>query len=152
MARNARKLGSSLSTKILGTDEEHRRQKTTTLVDIARETINDTYIEDDPSVAEWFKELIPSSGDIGAYVAELFPSAQWVRRYNVHWWAGDLIAGMWVGMEGWVWGADVKIRHHGRAGGCAASYGVCAVGGVDACVWAVYDVYGGVCVLDFWDE
>lgn len=75
------------------TTSEERRKQTASLEQIARETINQTYHEDDPSVAEWFKDLVPSSAGVAEYVRELFPSAQWVRRYNVSWLAGDLIAG-----------------------------------------------------------
>lgn len=75
------------------TTTEERRKQTASLEQIARETINQTYHEDDPSVAEWFRDLIPSSAGVAEYVSELFPSAHWVRRYNVQWLIGDLIAG-----------------------------------------------------------
>lgn len=75
------------------TTSEPRRKQTSSLEQIARETINQTYHEDDPSVAEWFKELVPSSAGVAEYISELFPSAQWIRRYNVSWLVGDLIAG-----------------------------------------------------------
>ncbi|KAH8724846.1 sulfate permease-like protein, partial [Phaeosphaeriaceae sp. PMI808] len=77
--------------------EEHRRHRVS-LEQIARETINQTYQEDDPSVSEWFRDLVPSSAGVAEYVTELFPSAQWVRRYNVHWLMGDVIAGVTVGL------------------------------------------------------
>jgi sodium-independent sulfate anion transporter 11 len=57
-------------------------------------SINQTYIEDDPSVAEWARGLVPSSTGVAEYVSELFPSARWMRRYNLHWLAGDMVAGM----------------------------------------------------------
>jgi sodium-independent sulfate anion transporter 11 len=75
------------------TTTEERRKQTASLEQIARETINETYHEDDPSVAEWFKDLVPSSAGVAEYVRELFPSARWVRRYNKSWLVGDLIAG-----------------------------------------------------------
>jgi sodium-independent sulfate anion transporter 11 len=75
------------------TASDERRKQTASLEQIARETINQTYHEDDPSVAEWFRELVPSSAGVAQYVSELFPSAQWVRRYNLQWFIGDLIAG-----------------------------------------------------------
>jgi sodium-independent sulfate anion transporter 11 len=71
-----------------------RSQHKSSLEQIARDTINQTYIEDDPSVAEWFCDLVPSSAGIAEYVHELFPSVQWMRRYNLHWLMGDVIAGM----------------------------------------------------------
>ena len=60
---------------------------------IANETIGDAFTEEDPSVAEWFRSLVPSSEGVGQYARDLFPSAQWMRRYNVHWLIGDAIAG-----------------------------------------------------------
>ncbi|KAH3909638.1 hypothetical protein HBH56_159170 [Parastagonospora nodorum] len=80
------------------TTTEERRKQTASLEQIARETINQTYREDDPSVGEWFRDLIPSSAGVAEYVSELFPSAHWVRRYNVQWLIGDLIAGITVGL------------------------------------------------------
>jgi sodium-independent sulfate anion transporter 11 len=74
--------------------EEHREQ-TASLEQIAKETINETYREDDPSVADWFKDLVPSSAGVAEYVRELFPSARWIRRYNISWLMGDVIAGTW---------------------------------------------------------
>lgn len=60
---------------------------------IARETIGTIYLEEDPSVAEWFRGLVPSSHGVAEYVADVFPSAQWMRRYNLEWLTGDTIAG-----------------------------------------------------------
>ena len=77
-------------------DERARRKQTASLEQIARETINQTYHEDDPSVADWFQDLVPTSAGVGEYVTELFPSAQWLRRYNLHWLTGDLVAGMFL--------------------------------------------------------
>ncbi|KAJ8118884.1 hypothetical protein OPT61_g209 [Boeremia exigua] len=70
----------------------------TSLEQIARETMNQTYYEDDPSVTDWVRGLVPSSAGVAEYVTELFPSAQWVRRYNLHWLLGDAIAGVTVGL------------------------------------------------------
>lgn len=81
--------------KFLPTFSEDRSAQRTSLKDIAHETVGETYIEEDPSVAEWFREFIPTSHGVAEYVRELFPSAQWLRRYNSHWLAGDAIAGMY---------------------------------------------------------
>jgi sodium-independent sulfate anion transporter 11 len=77
-------------------EERERRKQTASLEQIARETINSTYQEDDPSVAEWFQGLVPSSAGVAEYIRELFPSAQWLRRYNVHWLTGDIVAGAFL--------------------------------------------------------
>jgi sodium-independent sulfate anion transporter 11 len=80
------------------TSSDQRRKTTTSLEQIARETINQTYCEDDPSVAEWFRDLVPSSAGVAEYVSEVFPAARWVRRYNARWLVGDLVAGITVGL------------------------------------------------------
>jgi sodium-independent sulfate anion transporter 11 len=84
------------TTAVFNASAEERRKRTASLERIARETINQTYLEDDPSVAEWFRDLMPSSADVGEYVSELFPSAKWLQRYNLHWLLGDLTAGMFL--------------------------------------------------------
>lgn len=53
----------------------------------------DTYLEDEPSVAEWLKELKPTKKGAVDYITNLFPSASWARRYNLRWLAGDVLAG-----------------------------------------------------------
>jgi sodium-independent sulfate anion transporter 11 len=84
------------ATAFFDSSSEESRKRTASLEQIARETINSTYHEDDPSVAEWFQGLVPSSADVAEYVSELFPSAQWIRRYNLHWLGGDIIAGTFL--------------------------------------------------------
>lgn len=54
----------------------------------------DTYVEDEPTAVEWIKETIPSGRDIGRYLYNLFPFTHWIGRYNLQWFVGDLIAGM----------------------------------------------------------
>lgn len=84
--------------KLLPTFSEDRSAQTETFKNIATETIGETYIEEDPSVAEWFRELIPNSHGMVEYLRQVFPSARWIRRYNLHWLAGDAIAGITVGL------------------------------------------------------
>lgn len=83
---------------VLPTFSEDHSQKQASLERTARETIGQVYLEEDPSVAEWFHGLVPSSEGVAEYVSDLFPCAQWVRRYNVPWLVGDLIAGVTVGL------------------------------------------------------
>lgn len=90
------KIKTSLNNKVtraFDTSSDQRRRQAASLEQLARETITQTYLEEDPSVAEWFRDLVPSSDGVAEYVRDLFPSAQWVRRYNLHWLAGDVIAG-----------------------------------------------------------
>ncbi|KAF1938409.1 sulfate permease [Clathrospora elynae] len=84
--------------KLLPTFAEDRSKQTASLERVAQETIGGTYIEEDPSVAEWFRDLKPTSRGVAEYVRELFPSARWMRRYNFHWLGGDCIAGITVGL------------------------------------------------------
>lgn len=53
----------------------------------------DTYVEPEPTTAEWISEHIPSFRDIGQYFLNLFPFLNWIARYNLQWFIGDLIAG-----------------------------------------------------------
>ncbi|KAF5845091.1 hypothetical protein GGP41_001240 [Bipolaris sorokiniana] len=84
--------------KLLPTFSEDRSAQTETFKNIASETIGETYIEEDPSVAEWFREFVPTSHGVAEYFRQVFPSARWIRRYNLHWLAGDAIAGITVGL------------------------------------------------------
>ncbi|KAJ5065591.1 sulfate transporter family-domain-containing protein [Bipolaris maydis] len=84
--------------KLLPTFSEDRSAQTETFKSIALETIGETYIEEDPSVAEWFREFVPTRRGVVEYFLQVFPSARWIRRYNLHWLAGDAIAGITVGL------------------------------------------------------
>lgn len=53
----------------------------------------DPYAEDDPSVAEWARDLVPSIDDIRDYFVSLLPFMRWITKYNLSWMAGDLVAG-----------------------------------------------------------
>jgi len=125
---------------------------------IARETIGEIYLEEDPSVTEWFRGFVPCSGDVGEYVRELFPCAGWVRRYCWGWAVGDLVAGMFdfLFILGWDgrWYVRVlltKYRYYCWACGCATGDGVCTACAVIAGIWAVHDIYWSVFVLGIWD-
>lgn len=56
------------------------------------------YREQEPTVAEWIRSLAPTRRGTVDYVHELFPSAQWVVRYNLRWLIGDAIAGLTIGL------------------------------------------------------
>jgi sodium-independent sulfate anion transporter 11 len=80
-------------TKVLHVDSAAREKELETLLSIARDTIGETYLEEDPSVAEWFVSLVPTKAHVAQYMRNLFPSAGWIPRYNLHWLFGDAIAG-----------------------------------------------------------
>ena len=79
--------------KFLPTFADDYDARAASLTNIAQDTIGETYIEQDPSVLEWFRDLVPTSQDVADYARGLFPSARWIPRYNLHWLAGDAIAG-----------------------------------------------------------
>ena len=54
----------------------------------------DDYVEDEPTVAEWLRDISPSRSDIASYVKSLFPFLSWIFHYNMTWFIGDLVAGM----------------------------------------------------------
>ena len=54
----------------------------------------DSYLEQDPSVAEWFRDTIPTQHQVLQYLISLFPFSRWIFSYNLQWLAGDVVAGM----------------------------------------------------------
>ncbi|RAL06809.1 SLC26/SulP family anion transporter [Aspergillus homomorphus CBS 101889] len=56
-----------------------------------------SYLEQEPTTAEWFKEITPSWDDVARYFYRLFPFLSWITRYNTQWFLGDLVAGITVG-------------------------------------------------------
>jgi hypothetical protein len=53
-----------------------------------------SYVEPEPTAAEWLREILPSWQEVGLYFYRLFPFLAWITRYNVQWLIGDLVAGM----------------------------------------------------------
>ncbi|KAF3906801.1 Prestin [Arthrobotrys entomopaga] len=58
---------------------------------------SDSYIEEEPTVREWFSDHTPSSSEITHFLVSLFPFLQWIGNYNLIWLTGDLIAGITIG-------------------------------------------------------
>ncbi|KAF2674405.1 sulfate permease [Microthyrium microscopicum] len=56
----------------------------------------DGYIEEEPTVKEYLKEITPTGKEVLGYFSGLFPFIHWITRYNLQWLAGDLIAGITV--------------------------------------------------------
>lgn len=52
-----------------------------------------SYLEPEPTSAEWIREHTPSVREIGVYFYNLFPFLRWITRYNWQWFLGDLVAG-----------------------------------------------------------
>ena len=55
-----------------------------------------TFIEDTPTTAEFLRNLVPTGGDCFAYLKSLFPCISWLPSYNLHWLAGDAVAGPYI--------------------------------------------------------
>lgn len=53
----------------------------------------DTFVEQEPSSAEWFRQIFPNFRQLGLWAYSLFPFVHWIDRYNVQWLYGDLVAG-----------------------------------------------------------
>jgi sodium-independent sulfate anion transporter 11 len=60
-------------------------------------TSADDYVEREPTVVDWFRDITPGRDDIIDYVTSLFPAAGWLPRYNLRWAVGDVIAGKLAG-------------------------------------------------------
>lgn len=56
----------------------------------------DTYVEPEPTSAEWLYEQVPTWHGVFHYFLSLFPFLSWIGRYNLTWLAGDLVAGKFL--------------------------------------------------------
>ncbi|KAI0848890.1 sulfate permease [Daldinia vernicosa] len=57
----------------------------------------DSFVEQQPTSAEWLAEITPSGQDILNYFKSLFPFLSWIGFYNLQWFVGDLVAGITIG-------------------------------------------------------
>lgn len=57
----------------------------------------DTYVEEEPTAAEWLRSIVPSGKDALRYGRNLFPFTHWILNYNTQWLIGDLVAGITIG-------------------------------------------------------
>lgn len=56
-----------------------------------------SYNEPEPTSIEWIREVTPSCHQLVNYLISLFPFLNWIGRYNMQWFMGDLVAGVTVG-------------------------------------------------------
>jgi sodium-independent sulfate anion transporter 11 len=56
-----------------------------------------SYNEPEPTSVEWIREITPSFHQFVNYLISLFPFLNWIGRYNLQWFLGDLVAGVTVG-------------------------------------------------------
>jgi solute carrier family 26 (sodium-independent sulfate anion transporter), member 11 len=53
----------------------------------------DSFVEEEPTTAEWLHEITPTGQDVINYFKSLFPFLSWIGFYNLQWFIGDLVAG-----------------------------------------------------------
>ena len=58
---------------------------------------SDSYMETEPTVGDWFRSVMWTRKMILHYLWDLFPFTKWIHRYNLQWFAGDLVAGVTIG-------------------------------------------------------
>ncbi|KAK2781266.1 Sulfate permease 2 [Emmonsiellopsis sp. PD_33] len=96
----ARRVGNTLA-KNLGIKKNYRDPLAADPVTRGESTFSvgtaDTYVEEEPTTAEWLLELVPTGQQVVQYFINLFPFLRWITRYNVQWLIGDLVAGITVG-------------------------------------------------------
>ncbi|RMZ87525.1 hypothetical protein DV736_g5246, partial [Chaetothyriales sp. CBS 134916] len=94
------KIGHRLA-KVLRIDlDERQQQREATLTrgeSAYTASTADTYVEEEPRSIDWIKEHIPNGRGVINYLLSLFPFLNWIHRYNLQWFAGDLVAGITVG-------------------------------------------------------
>jgi sodium-independent sulfate anion transporter 11 len=56
----------------------------------------DYYLEEEPTSWEWISSLIPDRRGVARYFYNLFPFLHWIARYNLTWFAGDMVAGSYM--------------------------------------------------------
>jgi sodium-independent sulfate anion transporter 11 len=92
----ATKIGHGLA-KVLGIKLQYRNELNEEILRgesvFSSQTAN-SYVEDGPHSEEWVREVLPSGHDVVQYCRSLFPFLNWIGRYNLQWFAGDLVAGM----------------------------------------------------------
>ena len=102
MASTATKVGHSLA-KVLGIKLDYRNPTGKEVLSRGESVFSvstaDTYVEEEPTSAEWIRETLPSGRDLLHYLYSLFPFVHWIGRYNVQWLFGDLVAGESVIVE-----------------------------------------------------
>ena len=82
--------------KVLGIDVNERySQQPDDLDKRAYEILEpaDIYLEQEPTVGEFIRELAPTRDGVVHYMVSLFPSATWITRYKGAWLLGDVVAG-----------------------------------------------------------
>lgn len=72
---------------------ENSREDVTRGESILSQQTTDTFVEEQPTTAEWLQEITPTGADVAHYFKSLFPFLSWIGFYNLQWLFGDLVAG-----------------------------------------------------------
>ncbi|PSN67298.1 sulfate permease-like protein [Corynespora cassiicola Philippines] len=97
MAGNSGTSGRFLA-KALGIKPNPRRaQETLENSGAASISSVETYVEREPTAAEYISQFKPSLSAFQRYLRSLFPFWSWIFHYNLTWLLGDIIAGVTVG-------------------------------------------------------
>ncbi|KAL1303695.1 hypothetical protein AAFC00_007047 [Neodothiora populina] len=100
MASTSSKVGHGLA-KVLGIKLDNRPDAHTDKITRGESVFSvssaDTFVEEEPTVVEWFQDLMPSGRDMINYLISLFPFVRWIGRYNLQWFSGDMVAGITIG-------------------------------------------------------
>ncbi|KAG6002410.1 hypothetical protein E4U21_003115 [Claviceps maximensis] len=96
-ARMVRGLAKVLGVKIQDPDENIANIVTLGQSAISVQINDDSFVEDVPTTSEWLRDQVPTQREAGAYVKSLFPFLSWIRRYNLQWFFGDIVAGITIG-------------------------------------------------------
>lgn len=59
----------------------------------AKSAIVTPYVEEEPSIKQWFLSMRPTRNGTSKYIRSIFPFTTWITRYNLTWLLGDGIAG-----------------------------------------------------------
>ena len=96
MESAATKTGHFLA-KILGIDLQDFHKLSTDEVSRGESVFSDdsaqTFVEEPPTTAEFFRSIVPTGHDLLAYTKSLFPFIGWIGHYNPTWLLGDAVAG-----------------------------------------------------------
>lgn len=89
------KVGHGLA-KVLGIKLQHPEpilEEVTRGESVFSANTTETFIEQQPTTADFLLELAPNGQDLLHYVKSLFPFVSWIGHYNLQWLIGDLVAG-----------------------------------------------------------
>lgn len=87
--------------KVLGIKLDYRQEieadKITRGESVFSVSSADTFVEAEPTVWEFIRDITPDGQGMMTYARNLFPFTRWIGRYNPQWLAGDLVAGITIG-------------------------------------------------------